>query len=72
MVIIGRSIIDNLKNLNIDIFMIYIFTVNFGNDLITTTIIIYKKYQFKLNIKKTKFTAAARLNNENLKLNFTT
>jgi hypothetical protein len=84
----GRSIRDNLGDLNIDIFMAYILTVNLGDDLTATTTETYRQskwptvdsirtsiseeYQSKLNAGKTKPTAAARPNNNDPKLNLTT
>src|SRR6266516_7769596 len=76
----ARSIKDNLGDLNMDIFMAYILTVNLGDDLTATTYETYRQsqwpnvdsirtsiseeYQSKLNAGKTKPTAAARPDNE--------
>jgi len=84
----ARSIKDNLGDLNMDIFMAYILTVNLGDDLTATTTETYRRsewptvdsirtsiseeYQSKLNAGKTKPTAAARPDNEDPKLNLTT
>ena len=69
-----------VKELNMDIFMAYILTVNLGDDLTATTYETYRQsqwpnvdsirtsiseeYQSKLNAGKTKPTAAARPDNE--------
>jgi hypothetical protein len=84
----GRGIRDNLGDINIDILLSYILTVDLGEDLTTTTTETYRQskwptvdsirtsiseeYQSKLNAGKTKPTASARPDNEDPKLNLTT
>ena len=84
----GRNIKDNLGDINMDIFMAYILTVNLGDDLTATTTETYRQsewpsvdsirtsiseeFQSKLNAGKTKPTVSARPDNDDPKLNLTT
>jgi hypothetical protein len=72
----GRGIVDNLGDLNMNILLAYILTVDLGEDLTATTTETYRQpkwptvdsirtsiseeYQSKLNAGKTKPTASAR------------
>ena len=42
MITTGRSIVDNLREINIDILLGYLLTVDLGEDLTATTTEIYK------------------------------
>jgi hypothetical protein len=88
MITTGRSIVDNLGDINMSILLAYLLTVDLGEDLTATTTETYRQskwptvdsirtsiseeYQSKLNAGKTKPTASARPDNENPKLNLTT
>jgi hypothetical protein len=71
----GRSIVDNLGDLKMDIFLAYLPTETYRQptwptvDSIRTSI--SEEYQSKLNAGKTKPTASARPNTEDPKLNLT-
>jgi hypothetical protein len=76
-IITGRRIVDNLGDINMDILLAYLLTVDLGEDLTATTTEIYRQpkwptvdsirmsiseeYQCKLNTGKTKPTASARI-----------
>jgi len=84
----GRGIVDNLGDINMDILLAYLLTVDLGEDITATTTETYRQpkwptvdsirtsiseeYQSKLNAGKTKPTASARPDNEDPKLNLTT
>jgi len=42
LVIIGRNMVDNLGDINMDILLVYMLTVDLGEDLITTTTEMYR------------------------------